>query len=131
MSPNFVDHLKKIGILTPQQSARVEVWASGRHDPVGIIAVEHGMIIGRQIDDVLGRQRDWDRRFGEIAVEMGYLNEGQLEKLLEIQRFRDLARVAEAVILAGLAPSGEILRAYARFVLDHEGGEAAVRSAAA
>lgn len=131
MSQPFVNHLVKTGILSAQQASRVEAWASGRHDPVGIIAVEHGMIIGRQIDDVLGRQRDWDRRFGQIAVEMGYLSDGQLDSLLTIQEFRDQTRVVEAVILAGLAPSGEILRAYGRFVLDHECGDAAVRSAAA
>ncbi len=131
MTNPFVDHLRAKGLLTHEQAERVASWASGRHDPIGIIAVEHGLILGRQIEEVLGQQRDCDWRFGQVAVEMGHLTRPCLDHLLQIQRHRQWARVAEAVVLAGILPSDKVFRAYAEFVLDHSSGASAAFAAAA
>lgn len=131
MSNPFVEHLRRKGLLTAEQAERVTVWSSGRHDPVGIIAVEHGLILGRQIEEVLGHQRDCDWRFGQVAVEMGHLTRPSLDHLLQIQRHRQWARVAEAVVLAGILPSEQVFRAYAEFVMEHAAGDAGALAAAA
>lgn len=131
MTNPFVEHLKRKGFLTADQADRVAIWASARHDPVGIIAVEHGLILGRQIDEVLGHQKDCDWRFGQVAVEMGHLTKGTLNALLQIQRVREWARVAEAVILAGILPSEQVFRAFGEFISEHVSVDAAGLAAAA
>lgn len=131
MSNPFVEFLCRKGLLTREQADRVSSWASGRHDPIGIIAVEHGLILGRQIEEVLGQQRDCDWRFGQVAVELGHLTRPCLDHLLHIQKQRQWARVAEAVVLAGILPAEKVFRAYAEFVLDHAAGDAPALAAAA
>lgn len=131
MASPFVDHLRSTGLLSQEQAERVQIWASGRHDPIGIIAVEHGLLIGTQIEELLAHQRDGDWLFGELAVKLGYLTRPSLDQLLEIQRQRQWARVAEAVALSGILPTRQVFCAYARFVLEHSPGDAARFSAAA
>ncbi len=134
MSNPFVEFLKRRGLLSAEQAERVGVWASGRHDPVGIIAVEHGLILGRQIEEVLGQQRDCDWRFGQVAVEMGHLSKATLDHLLLVQRVRQWERVAEAVVLSGILPSEQVFRAFGDFVLESAGsgasGDATLKAAA-
>jgi hypothetical protein len=131
MSNPFVQYLRQQGMLTAEQAQRIDAWASGRHDPIGIIAVEHGLILGRQIDEVLGTQRDTDWRFGQVAIELGHLGPRSTAQLLEIQRLRQWSRVAEAVVLAGIRPSDEVFSALARFVLEHGTGDASAWAKAA
>lgn len=121
MSIPFIQYLVDDGAITPTDAERIEAWTSRRHDPIGIIAVEHGMILGRQIDQILSRQQELGLRFGQTGVEMGHLTEGNMACLLELQQLRASWRVIEAILLSGMLPSERILRAYATFVLDAEG----------
>lgn len=130
MLNQFVEHLKRQGLLTPEQSARVLAWSERRHDPIGIIAVEHGLITGRQIDEILAAQRNQDLLFGQLAVDLGHLTPIAVEMLVRVQTSRQWAQAAEAVALAQFIPFDDILRAYARFVLDHVGSGAAAKVAA-
>lgn len=131
MIHGFVDFLVDRGYVTPEQAERIEAWSSRQHDPIGIIAVEHGLIIGRQIDEVLEAQVQEGGLFGIHAVDLGHLNRGTLDALLEVQRVRHWSRVAEAVVLAGILPAPEIFRAFGQFIFEtFQGGHAAARVAA-
>lgn len=130
--PNlFVDHLARCGLISPTQTQQVMLWVAGRCDPVGLIAVEHGLLVGEQVEAILERQNGCDWRFGEVAVAAGYLTKPDLDRILEVQKHRRWSSVAEAVILAGILPSERVYRAFAEFVLDHSSGDASAYSAAA
>lgn len=49
---------------------------------LGLIAVAEGMMMQEEADRVNGLQAIMDKRFGDIAVEEGYLTEGQVDILL-------------------------------------------------
>lgn len=130
MNP-FVAYLKRRGLLSEGEALRVAAWSSRQSDPIGIIAVEHGLILGKQIDAVLESQQARGVRFGQAAVEMGCLSPGTVEGLLTIQRMRQWSRVAEVIILGHLMPAEQILRVLAEFVLENGRVEAAGLAAAA
>lgn len=63
-------------ILNEQQKVRVKL---------GLIAVAEGLMTQEEADRVNQLQAVMDRRFGDIAVEKGYLTEGQVNSLLKKQ----------------------------------------------
>lgn len=73
-------------------------------EPIGMIAVGHGILDPNAIDKVLDHQRGSDERFGEIAVRLGLLSHEQVAALMKIQDFRLSAEVAEALALSGILP---------------------------
>jgi hypothetical protein len=71
-------------------------------EPIGMIAVSHGLIQSDQIDVILDRQRECKQRFGEIAAELGFLAHVQVDTLVKIQEFRAAGNIAECLALAGV-----------------------------
>ena len=63
-------------ILQKQDSARAKI---------GLIAVAEDMMTLEQAEEVNRLQAIMDKRFGDIAVDKGYLTEGQLLELLKLQ----------------------------------------------
>lgn len=63
-------------LLAEQQKARVKL---------GLIAVAEGLMTQAEADRVNHLQTVMDKRFGDIAVEKGYLTEGQVSSLLKKQ----------------------------------------------
>lgn len=116
MTNLFLQDLLEQSLLTPAEGERIAAWASRQQDPIGIIAVEHGLIVGRQIDEVLERQRFNGLRFGETGVELGYLTDSNVRTLLEIQQQRTWQRVLEVVMLAGLIAPARAMMLLARFM---------------
>jgi len=97
----FVEFLVERGFL----SAEVARWLSGKgkfvREPIGAIAVCHGMLRPDQIDVILDRQGTSGNLFGEIAVEMGFMTKDQIDLLIRVQAFRACADIAETLILGG------------------------------
>ena len=118
----FLHDLLESERVTPAEAERIAAWASKQQDPLGIIAVEHGLIVGRQIEEVLERQRVTGLRFGETGVSMGYLTDTNLSCLLEIQQIRGWNRVLEVVMLSGLLSSSKALMAFSGFIQRREAG---------
>ncbi len=54
--------------------------------PVGKIALKEKMLTWKQIYQVLNAQFDTTKRFGEVAIELGFLVEEEVNRLLEIQK---------------------------------------------
>lgn len=63
-------------VLNEQQKVRVKL---------GLIAVAEGLMTQAEADKVNRLQATMDKRFGDIAVELGYLNGEQVESLLKKQ----------------------------------------------
>jgi hypothetical protein len=104
MSAAFVEFLVSTGRISAQTADRITRWAMHNQQPIGMIAVDHALVIGRQIDEILYRQRRSNLKFGQIAVELGYLSQEKVDILLRIQRSRMLAHIIEALALSGLIP---------------------------
>jgi len=53
-------------------------------EKIGDILVRIGAMQRRQVDDVLTKQAAGDRRmFGEIAIELGYIDDAALKRYVE------------------------------------------------
>lgn len=52
---------------------------------LGLIAVSEKMINEKQAEEINRKQAVMDKRFGDIAVELGYLTPDQVSRLLELQ----------------------------------------------
>jgi hypothetical protein len=56
-------------------------------EKIGEALVRIGAMKSYQVDDVLRLQGDGDKRlFGEIAIEMGYIDDAAIKKYLEAKR---------------------------------------------
>ena len=56
--------------------------------PIGKIALAEKMLDVKQIFRILNDQLETPKLFGEIARELGYLNENDVQKLLTLQKLR-------------------------------------------
>jgi hypothetical protein len=79
-------------------------------EPIGMIALGHGLLQPEQIDVILDRQQHCSERFGEIAIELGFLKPKQVETLVKIQEFRAAVAICEALALANVLRYEEAFR---------------------
>ena len=76
------------------------------------------MLSRDQVDMVLERQRETRQLFGEIATEAGILSPEALDRLLQIQQLRTVFEAAEAIVLAGVCPTAEMMGVLSRFLAE-------------
>jgi hypothetical protein len=119
----FTEYLISRREITEAAGEGLGTWSLRNREPIGIIAVEHGLISGHQVDEILDRQRGSKARFGELAVEMGLLKDAEVSWLIEVQNFRAVSSVAEALALSGLMPFNNAARLLADFVTEHANRE--------
>ena len=104
MNTAFAEYLSARGQISPDVARSMSHWVTRTRTPIGVIAMGHGLISSRQIDEILERQRVSRMRFGEVAVDLGLLSKDQVETLLEIQHLRQSTDLAEGLALAGVLP---------------------------
>lgn len=103
MKHPFVEFLVERDLIPPNVARQLAEHKRFVREPIGMIAVSHGLLRTDQIDIILDRQREEpDRRFGEIAVELKCLTEQQVSALVKIQEFRVPADITEALALGGV-----------------------------
>ena len=102
MHQRFIEFLVGRGLISEAAGQQIATTRSYVREPIGMIAVGHGLLRPDQIDLILDRQRDSTLRFGDLAVRLGCLTRDQVDLLLAIQEFRASAAVAEAMALAGV-----------------------------
>ncbi len=103
MKHPFVEYLVERDLIPPNVARQLTEHKRFVREPIGMIAVSHGLLRTDDIDIILDRQREFpDRRFGEIAVELGCLTPQQVDTLVKIQEFRAPADIAEALALGGV-----------------------------
>ena len=70
------------GRITPAQYVEAITRQTEETTPLGQVAIEAGLLTPREVFEVLHRQRtEPSRRFGDIAVGLGYLNRSQVALL--------------------------------------------------
>lgn len=96
-SQYFGQYLLNKKYLTNKQLKTAVEYQQSVRLKLGVLAVNAGYMNADQANKVHSMQTKLDRRFGEIAVDMEYLKEEQVEELLSSQRFGHLL-LAQALI---------------------------------
>ena len=117
MRKGFLRFLAAEGVIDAQRVQGFQETLRAAPEPLGVIAFRYGMITGGDIDDILDTQRRDDRPFGEIAVERGLLTHEQVRTLLFVQQMRAATETAEALALAGVCETEEVMAQLGRFLL--------------
>lgn len=81
----FGDYLVKTGKLSDAQLQTVFECQKKVRVKLGLIAVAEKLMTPQQSDELNRLQAVVDKRFGDLAVEKGYLSEAQVSKLLSLQ----------------------------------------------
>lgn len=68
---------------------------------IGALALRLSVLDMQQIDAIVQAQVSDRRLFGEIAVELGYLDKARVDRLLELQRFHRSLHVGELLLMNG------------------------------
>lgn len=117
MENAFARFLVERDLVPPQVARRLsEGWHSER-EPLGMIALAHGLLRPEQIDEILDVQRERPRLFGEIAVELGYLSQDRVNRLLKIQAFRVAVNLGEVLTLSGIISCEDMARYLGAYLL--------------
>ena len=85
--------------------------------PLGQLALQKGLIDNKQLFRILSRQRrpeDKHKNFGSLAVEMEYLDQEQVETLLEQQTHTNRL-LGEILVSLRLVSQMELIKALKRF----------------
>lgn len=114
MRSRFAQYMAQRGHLSVVEATDLSLEAASFREVVGAIALSHNLISMEQLDHILsclGR----DKRFGEAALELGYLTDGQLESLLAIQEMQEAVELGEALMVRGLLNRSGVLAELSRF----------------
>jgi len=87
--------------LDPDEILNASDWA-GTGNTIGALALRLGLLDLDQIDRILDMQDADKRLFGEIAVNLEFITEDQVEGLIQLQRYHQLLEAGEALIIRGL-----------------------------
>lgn len=81
----FGDYLIRNGIISKDQFNEVMEQQKATRVKLGLIAAAEKLLTGEQAEEVNRLQLVMDKRFGDIAIEKGYLTEAQVSRLLSLQ----------------------------------------------
>lgn len=81
----FGNFLVENGQLTDSQLAEIKATKSKTRVKLGLIGVSENMLTEKQAEEINRKQAILDKRFGDIAIELGYLTGEQVTKLLDLQ----------------------------------------------
>ena len=114
MRSRFAQYMVKRGYLSADEAGSLCLEAASFREVVGAIALSHNLISMGQLDHILSCLGK-DKRFGEAALELGYLTDGQLESLLAIQEMQEAVELGEALMVRGSLNRSGILAELSRF----------------
>lgn len=81
LSNNLVDPHVLMSLLDENKKAHVKL---------GILAINSNLMTAKQVNEIHEMQKKIDKRFGELAVEKGYLKEADVDFLLGQQRLNSV-----------------------------------------
>ena len=109
MKSRFADYLIASGRIARRRLHEIAPREWVDHEPIGRLALIHGLLTAEDIEEILREQEADDCLFGEIAVRKGLLTPEQLDVLIRGQAMRacvelmeDMARAGEMDFEAGL-----------------------------
>ena len=114
----FADYLKIKKILDESELKKVYAGQEKRYVRLGVIAISEKLMTIEQVEEVNELQSIYDKRFGDIAMSEGYLNEDQLAKILTLQGNPFLAFM-QAVIDSDVMSADEFDRALISYKEDN------------
>jgi hypothetical protein len=117
MRDQFIEYLVNTDAVDRERLHVIVDVFTGTTEPLGLIALSHGLLTGSQINKVMEAQRQDSRPFAEIAQQMKFLNPQQAHTLLEIQKVRVAAEIAEALALSGDCTVEQVMGHLARFLV--------------
>ncbi len=103
----FGNFLLGKGAVSPEQLSAAIAHTQSTHVKLGTIAMQKGYMTAAEVDEVCFIQTREDKRFGEIALERNYLFEDQLEELLETQNSNYLI-LGQTLVDLGILNNGEL-----------------------
>lgn len=104
------NYMLEKGLLSKSQLATVFHTQESKRAKLGVIAVSEKLMTIAQAEQVNALQATMDKRFGDIAIEKGYLSEMQLSRLLELQGNSYLALI-QAIVDEGFLSMEQIAAA--------------------
>ena len=81
----FGGYLVRKKIITEDEFLSIKMMLDKTRVKLGLIAVSEKLMTEEQADEVNRKQQMLDKRFGDIAVSMGYLSDIQVQRLLALQ----------------------------------------------
>jgi CheY-specific phosphatase CheX len=81
----FGGYLVRKNIISEDEFLRIKMQLDKTRVKLGLIAVSERLITEKQADEVNRKQQVMDRKFGDIAISLGYLTDVQVERLLALQ----------------------------------------------
>ena len=113
----FGEYLVEQNIIREKDLARaLEIQKTDRV-PLGQLAMQKKLIDNKQLFRILSRQRNpegKDKSFGKLAVEMKYLSQEQVRKLLERQIHTNRL-LGEILVSQGWVSQMELIKALKKF----------------
>lgn len=81
----FGNYLLGKNIITQGQLSQILEYRKSNRVKLGLIAVEQKLLTAAKAEEINQLQMKMDKRFGDIAIEKGYLSEDEVSKLLILQ----------------------------------------------
>jgi len=124
----FLVWLADRGVLRAEDVVEVIRAYTGLQRPIGRIAREEGLMSMKGVMEVLAAQADRPGTlFGELAVELGYLDTGGLLRLMHAQASR-APRYDDVLLSLGLVSAADLSEARQAFVRACEDGDLGPRA---
>lgn len=115
----FGNYLLNKGIVTPAQLSGVLENQKQIRLKLGVLAVNSNFMTYNQVNEIHNLQQKHDRRFGDLAIEKGYLTEEILMTLLAQQKSEHLL-LAQALIDDGIMTYESFEKEINAYKLDNE-----------
>lgn len=110
----FVAHLKAEFELAESDIPRPGEWA-GSGNTLGSIGLRVGLLSLDQIDQIITKQGNDRRLFGQIGVSLKFLTGEQVEGLLTMQRFYRCLDLGAILVFENTVEFPELLASLARY----------------
>ncbi len=114
---NFGDYLVRQSIIREKDLTRTLEMQKTDRIPLGQLALQEGLIDNKALFRILSRQRKVEGRnqtFGQLAIQLGYLSQEQVNELLKMQSQTNRL-LGELLVSQGLVSQVEMIKALKRF----------------
>jgi hypothetical protein len=103
--------------LPKDRLPQVGEWA-GSGNTIGSIALRMGILDLGQIERVVDGQVSGDSRFGDTAVQLGLLSREQIDLLVQVQDLHRCVDLGAPLVMSGRLEMAEFVALVAEFVSD-------------
>ena len=114
---NFGDYLVRQNIIREKDLTQTLEMQKIDRIPLGQLALQKGLIDNKALFRILSRQRKVEGRnqtFGQLAIQLGYLSQEQVNELLKMQSQTNRL-LGELLVSQGLVSQMEMIKALKKF----------------